>query len=78
LNINQAFLNAIVTWADFYESLPFLLGTDDKTGVNFVKFEKEFLEILDSEMLRPITRDEMSTFVNNVLPDMLMGGVYAE
>ena len=71
----NAFVQAMITWDEFYDTLPFLMGTDQKTGVNFVKFEKEFLELFDAEMKRPITRDEMSAFVNNILPDMLMGGL---
>jgi hypothetical protein len=71
--MTEAFIQTMFTWAEFYDTLPFLMGTDEATGVNYIKFEKEFLVLLDSEMKRPITRDEMRSFVNNVLPDMFMG-----
>jgi hypothetical protein len=76
MNINQAFLNALTIWEDFYEYYPYRLGIDDETGVMFVNFEKDFLKILDSEMMRPITTDEMREFVKKVLSEMVMEGIY--
>jgi hypothetical protein len=73
--MKKEFTESIILWSEFYDHVPFMLGSDDETGVSFVRFEKEFLNILNSEMKRELSREEISTFVNTTLPNMFLGDI---